>query len=579
MTKQYDSRACALLAAGTALMLALAAGCSSPGRQAAGDQASGRRPNVLLVLADDLGYSDLGAFGGEIPTPNLDRLAGEGRILTNHYVNPTCSPTRASLMSGTASHLAGLGNMAELLPATPQQRGKPGYEGYLNERVNWLPQLLQAGGYHTYMAGKWHLGSDPGAWPVARGFDESFALLQGGGSHFAPQPGKPVGADKVIHVENGEVVAVPPDFYSSRTYADKLIASIRRHHGDGKPFFAYAAFTAPHWPLHAPDDDIARFKDRYAAGYEAIRAQRIARQKELGLLAPDFKPHPGLAPSADYPGWSMLSEAERKVEARKMAVYAAMVHNMDRNIGRLIQALKDMGEYDHTLIVFMSDNGAEPTDSYFPNTADTDNRLENIGRPLSNAGYGARWAEVSATPFRLFKGWTSEGGIASPAIVRLPGQASGLPALAQPSHVSDIAPTVLEFAGIRAPVGAYRGRTVLPMTGDSLAQAWRERVPAQGADEKTVVGELFGGRYVRQGKWKLVSVMAPFADNAWELYDLAADRGETENVAAGHPDVVARLQGVWQAYVQRAGVVYVPNPHMADTRRGRPPIAVDNTRH
>lgn len=577
MTKKTGWRTAALLLTGATA--ALAVGCSSQGRQAAGAAQAMPRPNVLLVLADDLGYSDIGVFGGEIPTPNLDRLAGEGRILTSHYVNPTCSPTRAALMSGTDSHVAGLGNMAELLPASPQQRGKPGYEGYLNERVNWLPQLLQAGGYHTYMAGKWHLGSDPGTWPVARGFEESFAMLQGGGSHFAPQPGKPVGADNVTYVDNDKVVAPPGNFYSSQTYTDKLIDDIRRHHGDGRPFFAYAAFTAPHWPLQAPDEDIARFQGRYDAGYEVIREQRIARQKALGLLPADFRANPGLAPSAGYPSWAMLSGAERKVEARKMAVYAAMVSNMDRHIGRLIQTLKDLGEYDNTLIIFMSDNGAEPTDSYFPNNANTDNRLENIGRPLSNVGYGARWAEVSATPLRLFKGWTAEGGIASPAIVRLPGQAGGLPALAQPSHVNDIAPTILDFAGIPVPVGAYRGRTVLPMMGTSLAPAWRARDAAAGVDEKIVVGELFGGRWVRQGRWKLVSVMTPFADNAWELYDMGHDRGETENVAALHPDVVVRLQGLWQAYVRRAGVIYAPSAFMADTRRGHPPTGGEGGGH
>jgi arylsulfatase A-like enzyme len=579
MKKKYEKRTAALLVAPTMVALAFAVGCASTAPQLAGDASVQRRPNVLLVLADDLGYSDIGVFGGEIPTPNLDRLAGEGRILTNHYANPTCSPTRAALMSGTDSHLAGLGNMAEVVKFTPRQRGKPGYEGYLNERVNWLPQLLRDGGYHTYMAGKWHLGESANAWPVARGFDESFVLLQGGGSHFAPQPGKLVGADEVTYVENDKVVAPPQNFYSSQTYADKLIGNIRQHHGDGKPFFAYAAFTAPHWPLQAPDEDIALFKDRYAAGYEVIREQRIARQKALGLLAPDFKANAGLAPSADYPNWAMLSEAERKLEARKMAVYAAMVHNLDRNIGRLVQTLKDLGEYDNTLIIFMSDNGPEPTDSYFRNNANTDNRLENIGRPLSNVGYGARWAGVSATPFRLFKGWTSEGGIASPAIVRLPGQMSGQPALAQPSHVNDIAPTILSLVGIRAPVGAYQGRTVMPMTGTSLAQAWRERAAVAGADQRVVAGELFGGRYVRQGRWKLVSVMNPFADNSWELYDLGIDRGETDNVGARYPDVVAHMQGLWDAYVARVGLVYAPNEHMADTRRGHTPIGGENVHH
>ncbi|MBR0567903.1 arylsulfatase [Azoarcus sp. L1K30] len=522
-------------------------------------------------MADDLGYSDLGAFGSEIPTPNLDQLAREGQLLTHHYVNPTCSPTRASLMSGTDNHLAGLGTMAENLRRSPGLRGRPGYEGYLNEQVSWLPELLRDAGYSTAMVGKWHLGRDKATWPIARGFEQSFAALAGGGSHFGSVPGKPIFADRSPWVQDDQTVTLPQDFYSSTSLTDRLLDYLKGNEGSSKPFFAYAAYTAPHWPLHAPDEDIARFKGRYDAGYEVIRQARLERQKALGLIPRDFKAAELLPASADYPSWQMLSAEEKAREARKMEVYAAMVHNLDRNIGRLVQYLKASGQFDNTLIVFMSDNGAEPSDSFFPNNANTDNRTENIGRPLSNVGYGARWAEVSATPFRYFKGWTGEGGIASPAFVRLPGAAVPARRLDVPTHVTDIAPTVLALAGIRVPQGDYRGRQVVPMTGESLLSVLTAP-QANSAAGREIAGELFGGRWLIDGRWKLVSVMQPFGDNQWQLFDIASDRGETRNVAAEQPDVVARLTAQWQRYADRNGVVFEPNADMPDLRWGKRPI-------
>jgi arylsulfatase A-like enzyme len=563
-------------AAAAAAVLALIGACASgdAGDRAARDVAPAAkpRPDVLLIMADDLGYSDIGAYGGEVPTPNLDRLASEGRLLTSHYVLPTCSPTRAALMSGTDHHIAGLGTMAETLARAPQLRGRPGYEGFLNERVNWLPQLMRDAGYHTYMAGKWHLGRERGTWPIDRGFESSFALLQGGAPHFAPVPGKPISGDRVNWVEDGAPAKLPQDFYSSNTITDKLIEAIRRNHADGKPIFAYAAYTAPHWPLQAPDEDIAKFKGRYDAGYEAIRTARLASQKALGVIPPDFKANPGLTPSKDYPTWQALSPADRQKEARKMEVYAAMVHNMDRNIGRLIQTLKDLGRYDNTLIVFMSDNGAEPSDSFFPNNENTDNSLENIGRRLSNVGYGARWAEVSATPFRLFKGWTGEGGIASATIVRMPGQTAALPKLTVQTHVTDIAPTILDLARIDVPRNEYKGRAIHAMTGSSLSPALSAPVVPASFGDRVVAGELFGGRYVRDGRWKAVSLMAPFGDNAWELYDLSNDRGEARNLATTHPDVLRRMVERYDTYEKATGMVFAPNASMPDTRYGRPAL-------
>lgn len=549
-------------------LCAMGAANLSMAAPAATESTKGDRPNVLLIVADDLGYSDLGAFGGEIPTPNLDQLANQGMLLTNHYVTPTCSPTRAALMAGTDNHLAGLGTMGEYLPQAPKLQGKPGYEGYLNDRVYWLPEVMRDEGYHTYMAGKWHLGKEPDQWPAARGFEKSFALINGAGSHFAPVQDKPIFADRAQYVEDDQRTELPPDFYSSKSYTDKLIGYIKQNHGDDKPFFAYAAYTAPHWPLHAPDEDIEKFKGKYDAGYEAVRAARIERLRTLGLIAQDAQPNPGLDKSKDYPSWDMLTPEERADDARRMEVYAAMVHNMDRHVGRLIQTLKDLGEYENTVVIFMSDNGAEATDSFFPPNEHTDNSLDNIGRPLSNVGYGARWAEVGATPFKLFKGYTAEGGISSPAFFRLPGQ-NQAGRIDAPTHVTDIAPTILDLAGISVPKeNQYKGRSVSPMSGVTLAPVLTGAASAEQLTNRVLAGELFGGRYVRQGSWKLVSVMKPFAGNEWELYNLEKDRSESHNVAAEHPERVMKMVRLWDEYAVQNGVVFAPNARMPDVRRG-----------
>lgn len=531
-----------LLAMGSSL--AMAAGVDSA------------QPNILLIVADDLGYSDLGSYGGDISTPTLDQLAKDGVQFTNMYAAPTCSITRSMLMSGTDNHLAGLGTMAEALQ--PFQRGKPGYEGYLNQRAHSIADLLKHGGYSTLMVGKWHLGLEADQGPDQRGFEQSFTLLEGGASHFKPSSFEPTKIEQVHYRENGKAVEVPEDFYSSDFYTDKLISYLKNSKKDGKPFFAYAAFTSPHWPLQAPGAYVDKYKGRFDQGYDSVRLARIDRMKSLGLMAKDAQPAKPLPVNPKLPGWEQLSPEQQRVEARKMEIYAAMVDNLDHNIGRLVDYLRQSGQYDNTLIVFMSDNGAagENHARFSPLGARTDNSYANLGQKGSQIDYGLRWAEVSAAPFHLFKGTTAEGGISVPAIVHLPKALRRQGVERGVARVDDLAPTFLELAGIALPTPVDKH----PITGKSMLPMLAGKGSPHGND--SLAGELFGNAYYRKGNLKLLGMrpQAGFGDNAqplqWQLFDVAQDRGETTDLAAAQPETVQRLKAAWLKYAEQVGVVF-----------------------
>ncbi|MBV1788686.1 arylsulfatase [Marinobacterium sp. D7] len=590
-------------------------GCTLFAAVAIADQSNvaDRRPNILVIVADDLGYSDLSAFGSEIQTPNIDALASSGRILTNFHTAAVCSPTRASLLSGVDHHLAGLGNMAEVVGLNIVQN-KPfnapwgrsntydfdnipeGYQGYLSPKALSMAELLRDGGYHTYMVGKWHLAYEttaptderkswfkikPEALPYARGFEQSFSLINGGAAHFAPT-NPPTPLDLVMYAENERVFPskqLPENFFSTEAYTDKLIGYIDSGRNDGKPFFAYAAYTAPHWPLQAPAEDIAQHKGEYDAGYAAIREARVARMKALGLIPQAMQPSAGVpGPSEGGTGpkrWHELSDEERSKEARVMEIYAAMITNLDRHVGRLIDHLKQIGEYDNTLIMFMSDNGAEGADAFIlpiPGTQ-VDNGFDNLGHPGSAVAYGARWAEVSAAPFRLFKGFTgAEGGTSAPLIVRLPQQESGRPTSDARLHVTDILPTLLDIAGIANPGSVYNGRTVHPIEGVSLLSALRqpEAFAAVRSKDDVIADELMGASYVVKGPWKLSQQpsldLRPIMrdDVPFKLFNIEQDRGETTDLSQQYPDTLSELLKERGAYIERAGVV-----EQAQTYSGR----------
>ncbi|MGJ7546969.1 arylsulfatase [Pseudomonas alloputida] len=522
--------------------------------------AAAERPNILLIVADDLGYSDLGAFGGEISTPNLDKLASSGLLLTNMYAAPTCSPTRAMLMSGSDNHLVGLGTMAEGMQ--PFQRGKPGYEGYLIREAYSIAELLRDGGYRTSMVGKWHLGLAPDQGPDQRGFEQSFSLLEGGGVHFKP-PSKPTSKiEEVTYRENGQPVDLPEDFYSTDFYTDKMISFLRRGNGSEKPFFAYVAYTSPHWPLQAPDKYLDKYHGRYDQGYDAIRQARIDRLRQKGLLSSEAVPASTLPVTPMLPGWEQLSPEQRKVESRKMEIYAAMVDNLDHNVGRLLDYLKASGQYENTLIVFMSDNGAagERHELFYPAGPGTDNSLGNLGRRGSQIDYGLRWAEVSSAPFRLFKGSTAEGGISVPAIVHMPQQFAREGVEQGVARVDDLAPTFLSLAGVKDPGSQYHGQPKHPITGLSMLPM----LQGKAAKPRVFAGELFGSLYYREGNLKLLG-LRPWAlpgeapkPLRWQLFDLSRDRGEVDDLSADSPQTLERLKRDWQSYATRVGVVSPP---------------------
>jgi len=528
----------------------------APGNEEVGRDGA-ERPNILLIVADDLGYSDIGPFGAEIATPTLDALASEGLMLTNFHVLPSCSPTRSVLLSGVDNHRAGLGTMGEV--KTPEMEGNPGYAGYLNFEVAALPEVLSAAGYHTYMAGKWHRRGDEGeASPHARGFEETFILAPGGGSHWSDR--RPLSPpQKMFYRRNGQVVeSLPDDFYSTKNYTDSLLDWLKEDQGDGRPFFAYLSYTAPHDPLHAPREYIEKYEGMYDGGWDALREERLETLKALGIVPQATRAFPRLP---NVQAWDEMSVEHRRERARDMEVYAAMIDYMDEQIARVFDHLKETGEYDNTLILFFSDNGANgaPPTAYPGQTEEHlnsfDNSLENRGLANSFVEPGAGWAQASMSPSRMFKAFTSEGGVRSPLLVKLPGQATNAGTMNHSFfHVRDIMPTLLDAAGI-PPALEIDGREVLPMHGKSVLDlfAGQSQTAYAGSDE--VGYELFGLKAYFAGGWKILWMPQPFGTGEWELFDIREDPAELNDLSANYPDRLTAMIAGWEQYRSDNGVL------------------------
>jgi arylsulfatase A-like enzyme len=544
-------------------------------------QAAPRRPNIVIILGDDLGFADMGSFGSEIRTPNLDALAHSGVRFTNFYTHATCSPTRSLLLSGVDSHLNGLGNMDEW--TAPNQQGLPGYEGYLNDRVVTLPQLLRNAGYHTYMVGKWHLGKAPDQIPAARGFERDFSLLDGAGSYW-DMTNFTAASPKSVYTEDGRYLTeLPKGYYATKTYTDKLIGFIDASHSDGKPFFAYVSHQAPHDPYQLPQDWRSRHVGAYDQGWDAVRQARLKSQINLGIMPPGTE----LAERMWFvPDPVLLAPATRAVLGKKMELYAGMVENLDFHVGRLIEHLKAIGEYENTVFIVFGDNGAEGSDLFAmiagtPGTRDflfaaskwSQNHPNAWGDPGSYVAYGPMWAQVSMTPFSQYKGWLGEGGIrnalivSGPVVGRTKGSLNG-----GLMYVADLMPTLLEIAGAEYPTN-LNGRDLPAMMGKSWGNVLAGRAESPRTEKDYLAWELFGNRALRQGEWKVRWEYKPFGTGTWELFNLSQDPSERKDLAAERPDKVEALAALWDDYA-RANNVVLPSRSVFETLEGQLPRRV-----
>ncbi|NIB43494.1 arylsulfatase [Pseudomaricurvus alkylphenolicus] len=520
------------------------------------------RPNILLIVADDMAYTDIGAFGGgDIQTPNLDELANRGMVFSRFYAGASCSTTRSMLLTSVDNHRAGLGTMvgAYARPA-PNQEGQPGYEGHLRDDVVTVASLLQASGYHTYMTGKWHLGASAHNRPSRRGFDKTFAIQQNS-DYFDDQIGS-FGFGKRDYWRDGQVVEqLPENFYQTRAFADEMIQYIDSHKDDGQPFFGYLAFTAPHYPLQAPEDIIDSYQGRYDEGYDVLRQKRGQALLQSGLIgaAASYS-----AERADVQPWESLTQQEQAVSARAMEIYAAMVDEMDRNIGKVLAYLKHNNLYDNTLVVFLSDNGAEGASAtrghapaLLPLARNIDNRLQNMGRRGSVVLYSHTWATAGQGVFRDYKFSGAEGGVRVPAIISWP--AAGLkPGISHAiTSVLDFLPTVAELADVQHPAHGQQDSPYQAPEGKSLLPLLSGAVDAVRSEHDYLGFELWSGRGVVAGDWKLTGGYNQDLGQIepWQLFNLAQDPGEQHDLSDQEPAVFQRMLGYWLDYVERNGVV------------------------
>ncbi|MFK5923332.1 MAG: arylsulfatase [Verrucomicrobiota bacterium] len=535
-------------------------------------QAQDKRPNIILILADDLGYSDLGCYGGEIHTPNIDRLAAGGLRLTQLYNTARCCPTRASLLTGLYPHQAGLGFMTA-------DNGKPGYRGFLTDRSVTLPSLLKQAGYQTYMSGKWHLrgAGDPDCTPINRGFDEFYGHYKAFASFWRP--------DLYIRLpqDRPQPNYTADNFYATDAITDYALKFIDQSRESKKPYFLYLAYNAPHFPLHAPKKMIDKYIDVYKKGWDELREERYQRMLKLGVLKPSFQLSPrGHVPKVpnrnrnspyydqQIPAWKDLDAKRQHDLARRMATYAAMVEILDDNVGRVMTNLKQHGELENTLLVFLSDNGAcSEWDPYgFDNNPYPTNRLysgadlDTMGQAGTFHSYGTGWANTSNTPFRLYKHYNHEGGISAPMIIHWPSTMKRQGQLdRQPAHVIDLSATLLEVGQAKYPK-TWQGKSITPLAGTSLMPL----IKGETLKKRPIYFEHEGNRALRLGKWKIV--WTNFTKK-WELYDIESDRSEMNNLAAKYPDKVKQMDQVWNDWAERS---FVEKEKVEQPAKGMPKI-------
>ena len=527
--------------------------------------AADQRPNIILIMADDMGYSDIGCFGSEINTPNIDKLASNGIKYTQFYNGARCCPTRASLLTGLYAHQAGMGGMEPDLK-------HPGYRGNINKECVTIAEALKTNGYATYMAGKWHLTNkkrdvkreDKFNWPCQRGFDRFYGTIAGAGNFFRPKTLTRQNEDIFEEAKND------PDYYYTDAISEnsaKFIADHAKEKADD-PFFLYVAYTAPHWPLHAKEEDIKKYRGKYDAGWDVIRKQRFERMQKMGIIDKKWKlsPRDSRVAALDElkkSDWGNLEDGKagkvagfvkdtdhfRELMAEKMATYAAMIDCMDQGVGRIINALKDTGQMDNTLIVFLSDNGGCDERGTYGGFWSNFARTKKIaGSRSTNTSYGPAWAHVSNTPFRLYKTFVHEGGSATPFIVQWPGKVKKGAVSDQVGHIIDVMPTFIDAASATYPT-QYDGNTIQPMEGVSLIPTFKNKNIKRPAP---IFWEHIGNHAVRDGDWKLV---ASGETGPWELYNLVEDRSEINNLAEKHPEKVEQMSKAWREWANRCNVL------------------------
>lgn len=556
-------------------LLTAAAVSVVPNSTQALEQDTKTRPNIVLILADDMGYSDIGCYGSEIETPTLDRLANEGLRFSQFYNSPRCCPSRAALLSGLYSHQAHMGMMTDDHGRYPY----PAYDGNLWKGCVTIAEALKAGGYHTMMSGKWHLtpiderakpdadfsGVDKSNWPLQRGFDRYYGIIAGAANYYDPA---------TLVRDNKPIRETAPDFYFTDGIADNAVDFLGEAGKTDKPFFLYAAFNAPHWPLQAPEETVAKYRTKYRDGWDAHRKSRHAKQLEMGLLKKEW---PLTERDPRVPDWPRASYKDW--EAERMAVYAAQVDRLDQGIGRIVAKLEQMGQLENTLIFFMVDNGGNyeeigplaegakrpifiPEKTKDGKPVISGNNPEIMPGPATTfQSYGGPWGNVSNTPFRLYKHYAHEGGISSPLVAHWPKGIHARGAIThQLGHEIDIMATCLAVSGVSYPSTSIAGTAPPPLEGKSLAPAFHGEAIA---DRGMLFWEHEGNCAVRDGKWKLVSAFP----NNWELYDMEADRTETHNLADEMPDQVARLQTAYRGWAHRVGAQPWPMPETPPGQR------------
>ena len=522
-------------------------------------------PNVVLILADDLGFSDTQPYGGEINTPSINDLASQGVSFTNYHTAASCAPSRSMLLTGVDSHMNGVPNIPEAIPA--QQKKQDNYQGVLSHNVVTVASLLYDAGYHTYMAGKWHLGKTPELLPYSRGFEQTLAMADTGSDNWQAKPYLPI-YKKANWTENGQEAVMPEDFYSSELLIDKTIEFIESNASDGKPFFAYVPFLAVHLPVQAPKEFTQRYMEMYNGGWAELRKQRQLRAKKLGIVPQDSD----MITMDTSAQWDSFSEDEKRYHAKRMAVYAGMVEAMDFNIGRLVAYLKSSGQYDNTVFIVTSDNGSEASGNDHPESAitkfalslqDYENDYETLGEKGSFNSIGPSFASAAAAPLSYYKFYAGEGGMRVPLIISGPTIATNKNSESFNynkafTYVTDITPTILDITGVKPAGDRYGGKEVKPIIGKTMLPVLQGKEATVHAPHEAIGYEIGGNKALFKGDYKIMYNMGPVGDDEWHLFNIVTDPGETLDLKEGMPERFDSMMADYQVYEKNNRILPLP---------------------